>query len=135
MTAGSGAAGTQTPGTIGLSGVTLRLASCRVGPCTVGLRSAAPSRLVAGTYAEERVLSLTQPPRRGVQFGFDVELAVRTTTGWFYLRGYLSSGVTRSAAGQVLHLDLYLDLGTRTLPAVLVTEVAINSCRTLRSCP
>ncbi len=128
-------AGRQTAGTLGLSGATVRVAACRVGPCTDGYRSAAPSTLVAGTYAEELVISYLQPSRLGAPFSFDIEVGVETTGGWTIFHGYFSSGSGRSPAAQIVHLDLFLDLGSRAVPRVLAIHVSLNPCLTLRSCP
>ncbi len=129
-------AGTQAGGASGVAGTTRILPSCTLVLCNDSYRGAGMPRLTVNHFAEWLELSLTQPPRTtGTAFGFAVELAVQTTTGWFVAFGYFSSGTTTSAVGHTIHLNLLVDLGTTTAPTVTAVEVALTACSTAARCP
>ena len=128
-------AGAQTAGAPGLAGTTRILAACAAGPCNDSFRGAGAPRPVAGHYAAWVQLSLTQSPRTGTAFGFDVEFAVKTASGWFVADGYFSSGRSTARGGQTVLVDLLIDLGTRTLPVLTFADVTLSACGSTAGCP
>ncbi len=128
--------GAQTPGTPGLSGTTAVLPACPASPCTDRYRFAAQFALRAGDFGERLSLSVTQPAQvGGTSTGFDLELAVQTSLGWFFGRAYFATGTSPLAGGAVIHLVLTLDLLTLVAPTVLAVRVALNPCSTAAGCP
>jgi len=128
-------AGTQVPGTVGLSGTTAVLAACPASTCTDPYRGSGAARLRTNDYAEVLHLQVTQPSATGSRTGFDAELAVHLSTGWVVLRGYVSTGTHPTGAATTIDLDLYLDLGVRTPPTVLAVEVSLQGCASSTRCP
>jgi hypothetical protein len=128
-------AGAVTAGANGVAGTTRKLPACAAGPCNDSFRGAAAGRLVAGDYAAWVELSLTQPIASGTAFGFAVEFAVKVGTTWSTITGYFSSGTTTARAGQIVDVDLLIDLGTRTLPSLAIVDVTLSACATAGACP
>jgi hypothetical protein len=129
-------AGTLTAGSSGVAGTTRVLAACAAGPCNDSYRGASAARLVVGQYAVRLELKLTQPRTATcTAFGFAVELAVETVSGWFVVTGYFSSGTTGAATAQIVDVNLLVDLGTATLPTVRIVDSTLATCSTTTGCP
>jgi len=129
---GYAAAGTQ-GSSPGLQGVTVTLAACRF-RCTDNYRPASSAAIAAGHYAERVTFTVTQPASTGTATGFDVEVAVHLTTGWFFGSGYFSTGRATRAVASTITLRFFVDLGT-TAPTVTAVEVSVNSCLSTAGCP
>lgn len=144
---GLGTAGGQTAGTVGLSGTPNTLGGCAAAPCTpVNLRPAvSPVTATAGDYAEQILLSVTQPLAAATPgpsaFDFSITIVfelngVAPSTTYSY-QGYLGTGFTTATASETIPVYLFLDLGTTT-PVVIVTNgisAVFNTCSSTTSCP
>jgi hypothetical protein len=129
-------AGTQTAGTLGLAGSTTTLPACGSSPCTDPYRGAGAGRLRVNDFAAVLHLQVTQPGTPGgVATGFAVELAVHIASGWFVFRGYFSTGTNPTTSSTTINLDVYVDLGVRTLPTLLATDIALDGCQAAARCP
>jgi hypothetical protein len=127
--------GTRTGGANGVAGTPRALATCATGPCNDSFRGASVARLVAGDYAAWLELSLTQPTATGSAFGFAVDFAVETGAGWVSITGYFSTGTTSARTGQVVHVDLLIDLGTTVLPTLKIVDETLALCGSTAGCP
>ncbi|HYA70429.1 MAG TPA: hypothetical protein VEH28_03580 [Thermoplasmata archaeon] len=133
-------AGNQT-GTVALYGTTWRLAICAAAPCVPqNFRPVSPATPVVGDYAEQFVLSVTQPtPASGQAAGFDFSITIvyelngvpPTSTAVF--QGYLATGA--SAAAPTIPVFLFMDLGTTTPLTITTISTIINQCSSTTNCP
>ena len=129
-------AGTQTAGTIGLSGTTALLAGCRAGPCARQYRPAGAAALTVGHWAVEVRLAVSQPAvRLGASSGFAVEVAFHLTVGWVVAWGYFSTGTTRAATNQTVDVNVWVDLGTTIRPTSVPLELVLDRCSAATRCP
>ena len=139
----SAAAGNQT-GALGLAGTTYRVEICAAAPCAAmafrGIGSTTPT---TGDYAEQVVLSVTQPTAGGVPFtaaGFDfafnfvVSINGGANTPLSY-QGYLATGSTSAGAAVTIPVYLFMDLGTQLTVSIVSISVVFNTCSTTTSCP
>lgn len=131
-----GAGGTQVAGVVGVAGTPVALATCGAAACRDRYIVASPAGLVAGDYAEDAELSVTQPSAAtGASSGFLVEIEVQTSAGWTTGRAYLATGTALRATGATLTVLLYVNLGTATAPTVLKTYVQVDRCSSATVCP
>ena len=134
--AGLGAGGTQGTSAPGVDGTPLALPSCALAACRDRYTVASPAGLVAGDYAEDVQLAVTQPSAAtGASSGFLIELVVETSTGWTAGRAYLATGTSTRAAGATLTVLVYLNLGTATAPTILKVYSQVDRCSAATACP
>ena len=117
----------------GLEGTTVVLPAC-TGACIDRYRPASAPAIPAGEYTERVIFTVTQPAVAGPAVGFDVDIGVHLSTGWFFGVGYFSTGVATGAATATISLRMYVPLGT-VAPTVRAVEVTVNRCTSTTACP
>jgi hypothetical protein len=129
-------AGTQNPSTSGASGTTLVLATCASGPCTENHQTVNGNALVAGDYAQQVLVQVTQPATGGAASGFDFQVEESINSGTLVFGyAYFSTGVSSAGSAQMINVYVFFDLGTSTAPTVGSISVSFNNCQTASTCP
>jgi hypothetical protein len=129
-------AGTQTGGTIGLSGTPTALANCAAAPCTASnFRDASQGAQTTGNYGEQIVVDVSQPGNAGTSIGFDFSITVVASTGTIVAQGYLATGVSTGAGTETIPVFVFVDLTTTTAPVIDSLTVVFNQCSSATACP
>jgi len=139
---GLGTAGTN-PVTIGLGATPTALIACTVSPCVAqNFRPFSQNTITPtqGDYAEQIVLSVTQPTTGTGASAFDFSMTISITVGVvtsnIVYQGYLSTGTTTAATSMTVPVFLFLDLGTTTAPTVnSPISMVFNQCSASTTCP
>jgi len=139
---GVATAGAQT-GTVGLAGTPAALTACTAAPCVAqNFRPVTPATPVVGDWAEQIVLSVTQPTTasgNAAAFDFSVTIVFElngvtpSTTAVF--QGYLGTGSTTAAGSETVPVFLFMDLGTTTVLTIMTISLVFNTCSTTSTCP
>jgi hypothetical protein len=141
--AGVGTAGNSTAGSIGLAGTPYLLPKCAGAPCTVrDYKPANQATILAGDYAEQIVINISQPLSTGNSVPFDfsmlisitIETATPTTTT-VGAQGFLATNVASVGTGQTIPVYLFVDLGTTTTVVINSISVVFNVCSSANACP
>jgi len=129
-------AGTQTSGSVGLSGVPTALAVCAASPCTAqSFRDASQGAQTTGDYGEQIVVNVIQPATGGTSLGFDFSLTIAASTGAVVAQGYLATGVSTAGTSETIPVFIFVDLGTTTAPVINSLTVVFNQCSSATTCP
>jgi hypothetical protein len=136
------AAGNQSVGAAGLAGTTWRLAVCSVAPCAAqSFRSTAPASPVVGDYAEQVVLTITQPTTAsasasGFDFVFTFVVSINGGANTpLSFQGYLATGSTGAGTAMSIPVFLFMDLGTQLTVVIVSINAVFNTCATTTACP
>ena len=140
--AGVGTAGTQI-GTVGLAGTPTALTACTLAPCAAqNFRPVAPATPAVGDWAEQIVLSVTQPTTASATAGaFDFSVTIIyelngvTPTTTVVFQGYLGTGSTTAAGSEIIPVFLFMDLGTTTVLTITSLSLVFNTCSATTACP
>lgn len=129
-------AGTQTVGTAGLSGSTITIATCAAGPCVANYHAVNGNAVTTGDYAEQIVLSVTQPATGGTASGFDAQLEVTINAVTLeFGNTYFSTGVSSAGTAQTVNVYVFVDLGVTSAPVVNTISIQLNACLSASNCP
>ncbi|MGD0587540.1 MAG: hypothetical protein ABSA63_01935 [Thermoplasmata archaeon] len=129
-------AGTQTGGTVGLSGTPTALAVCAVAPCAAqNFRDASQGAQTTGNYGEQVVVNVIQPATGGTSLGFDFSVTVVASTGTVVAQGYLATGVSTAVGTETIPVFVFVDLGSTTAPVINSLTVVFNQCSSATACP
>jgi hypothetical protein len=139
---GLGTTGTN-PIAVGLGGTPTALTACAASPCAAQSFRPFSQNAITPTladYAEQIVLSVTQPTAGTGASAFDFSITISITVGIVtsnvVYQGYISTGTTSAGSAMTIPVFLFLDFGTTTAPVVnSPISMVFNQCSLATACP